>query len=244
MPPQHVPPAAHLNTGLCLPHPFLVCEGEMTGSLNAARCSMASHHVAGSASGLGHQMPPRSPPVPSAKSRAPKLLSHWGAAPGTGQHQVLLAETHRQKFRHVGVAHPSETLKQPSSTPGRVTCVPAQAEWHGWALWLVLDRGPASFSPGRGARWLAPCWQYWYRLNMCPIVSALGLKKPAWAAAGVRGCAARCCAWRGRGLGLCCHAWGTPGMFWEAPKGGCGERCPPSFSAPALPPHAGMLVIT
>lgn len=162
MPPQHVPPAAHLNTGLCLPHPFLVCEGETTGSLNAARCSMASHHVAGSASGLGHQMPPRSPPVPSAKSRAPKLLSHWGAAPGTGQHQVPPAETHRQKFRHVGVAHPSETLKQPSSTPGRVTCVPAQAEWHGWALWLVLDRGPASFSPGRGARWLAPHWQYWY----------------------------------------------------------------------------------
>ena len=209
--------------------------------LNAARCSAASHRVAGSAGGLGHQVPPRSPPVPSAKSRGPKPLSHWGAAPGTGQHRVLLAETHGQKIRCVGVAHPSETLKQPSGTPDLCACPGSVAQPGSMAH---FREETCLIFPREGAGWLAPRWQHWYRLNLCPIMSALGVTEPGRAAAGVSGCVARRCGWRGRGLGLCCHAWGTPGMFWEAPKGGHGERCPPSFSAPALMPHAGMLVIS
>lgn len=123
------------------------------GSLDTARCSMASHCVAGSAGGLGHRVPPRFPPVPSAKSRGPKLLSHWGAAPGTGRHQVLLAEPHRQTILFVGMVHASETPKQPSGTLGRVTCVPAQAAWHRWAPWLVSEGDLPHFPQGRG--WLA-----------------------------------------------------------------------------------------
>lgn len=63
---------------------------------------------------------------------------------------MLLAETHGQKIGCVGVAHASETLKQPSGTSGRVTRVPAQAVWHSQAPWLISERGPISFSPGRG----------------------------------------------------------------------------------------------
>lgn len=81
MPSWHI-----LPDGLCHPHAFAVCEEEVMALLNAVCCSADSHRVAGSADGLGHQVPPSSLPVSSAKSRGPKLLRHWVAAPGRGHH--------------------------------------------------------------------------------------------------------------------------------------------------------------
>lgn len=83
-------------------------------------------------------------PVASAKRRGPTLLSHCGAALGTGQ--VLLAETHRR----------AGAMRPQNGTSGSVTLVPAPAPQHLQAVWLVLERGPASFSQGGG--WLTPHW--------------------------------------------------------------------------------------
>lgn len=133
------------------------------------------------------------------------------------------------------------SVRTPNSPPAprqSDSCAcPGSVAWPGSVA--HFGEGTALVSPGSGLA--GPVLAAAIRTEPVPHRVSAG-SDGAWTGSLIR--VARCCAWQGRGLGLCCPAWGTPHMFWEAPKGGCGERCFPSSSAPTLLPHTRMLVIS